>query len=90
MKWFKVALLLCSAFLGFFQAFSEAKRVTYVYVNKCNPYVKITGPFDPARCVNPSVNPCYYTITVDLGPTTTKGTLDAAGGTPSSVKKCYI
>jgi hypothetical protein len=90
MKSLKIIILLCSSLFGFLKAFTESKRVTFTYVYKCNLYEKLTQPYNPANCVRPANEYCAYTVAVNLGMTTTKATLTAAGGHPlTTLKRCY-
>ncbi|MGN7706822.1 hypothetical protein [Chryseobacterium sp. 22543] len=65
-------------------------RTTFTYVNVADNgvYGKI-WVFDPAKCVNVAINSCSYTSTTDLGDYATISVLNAAGATPSTMKKKY-
>jgi len=90
MKAFKYLLLIICLIGAFGGAYVSAKRVTYTYVNKCPGYVRIAGICDPSKCGPPDVNPCCYTVSVDLGPNPSQAMIIAAGGTPSAMKRCYV
>jgi hypothetical protein len=91
MKWLKTMFLLFAAILGLSSAYSHSKRTTYIYVHICpNAKYNKIGTYDPAKCSRPDVTNCMYTVTVDLGPSTTVGVLLAAGGHGYIPNRCYL
>jgi hypothetical protein len=90
MKWYKSILTICAFLVGLCQAYAETSRVEFIYVNKCSPYVKLAGAFNPALCVVSPPSPCFYRVNVDLGATTTESILIASGGTPGQANRCYL
>jgi len=85
----KFALMAAAGFIGLASAFANTQRVTFTYVNTASGFVKIAS-YNPARCLNPSVIPCRYQSSVDLGATTTQHQLTLVAAIPSSEKKIYV
>jgi len=79
-----------SILMGFFQAYSESLRVEFIYVNKCFPYERLSGPFSPTNCLPTSISPCSYRSPVNLGASVSEAALIAAGAIASPAKGCYI
>ncbi|SEW51594.1 hypothetical protein [Chitinophaga arvensicola] len=91
MKSVKFVLVAAAAFVGLSSAIASTSRVTFRYVQTApNVYQKLAGTYVSSKCSQNASLPCSYTTTIDLGNSTTKATLTAAGATATGGNKLYI
>ncbi|MFX1707217.1 hypothetical protein PV783_24830 [Chitinophaga sp. CC14] len=91
MKTIKFVFVATAAFIGLSSAIASTRRVVFTYGQMANGnYIKLTQPYDPSKCIGAAPNRCIYTVGVDLGSTTTKATLTAAGAVPYGLNRYYV
>lgn len=91
MKSVKFVLVAAAAFIGLSSAIASTNRAIFTYGQKADgTYFKLTQPFDASKCIGNLTFRCAYTVGVDLGASTTKATLTAAGAQPiSTLNRVY-